>query len=218
MERCAALGVPDAAFPQVLARVPEYAKALLRALVVSHAEGNVDHKLKEVIRVQLAHTAGDAYFAGLRSRKALDEGLTEETIAAGRRNSRPIRDSPRRKNGLSPTRASCISIRKKWTPLSTPRASGTTPKRRSWSWGRSSRSIMGCRRLRARSRCTKGVIPDRTRNSCRRARVRAGCRRRSSAEPPRAKGRVEFMLYSQPASLDLNLRGKRHPDLVEAIP
>ena len=85
MERCAALGVPDAAFPQVLARVPEYAKALLRALVVSHVEGNVDHKLKEVIRVQLAHTAGDAYFARLRSSKALDEGLTEETIAAGRR-------------------------------------------------------------------------------------------------------------------------------------
>ena len=85
MERCAALGVPDAACPQVLARVPEYAKALLRALVVSHAEGSVDHKLKEVIRVQLAHTAGDAYFAGLRSRRALDEGLTEETIAAGRR-------------------------------------------------------------------------------------------------------------------------------------
>src|SRR5215510_8768864 len=84
MERCAALGVPDAMFPRVLARVPEYAKALLRALLVSHAEGAVDHKLKEVIRVQLARTAGDPYFAGLRSRKALNEGLREDTIAAGR--------------------------------------------------------------------------------------------------------------------------------------
>ena len=83
MERCAALGVPDELFPRVLARVPEYAKALLRALVVSHSEGAVDHKLKEVIRVQLAHTAGDPYFSGLRSRKARDDGLTEATIAAG---------------------------------------------------------------------------------------------------------------------------------------
>jgi alkylhydroperoxidase family enzyme len=84
MERCAALGVPDTSFPRVLARVPEYAKALLRALIVSHAEGAVDHKLKEVIRVQLANTAGDAYFAALRSKKAREDGLSEETIAAGR--------------------------------------------------------------------------------------------------------------------------------------
>jgi alkylhydroperoxidase family enzyme len=83
LERCSALGVPDALFPGVLARVPEYAKVLLRALAVSHAEGAVDHKLKEVIRVQLARTAGDAYFAGLRSRTAQADGLTEETIAAG---------------------------------------------------------------------------------------------------------------------------------------
>jgi alkylhydroperoxidase family enzyme len=83
LERCAALGVPDSLFPRVLARVPEYAKALLRALLVSHAEGGVDHRLKEVIRVQLARTAGDAYFGGLRSAKAQDEGLAEETVVAG---------------------------------------------------------------------------------------------------------------------------------------
>lgn len=83
IERCAALGVPDSLFPRVLARVPEYAKALLRALLMSHAEGSVDHRLKEVIRVQLARTAGDAYFGGLRSRMAQNEGLKEETIAAG---------------------------------------------------------------------------------------------------------------------------------------
>jgi alkylhydroperoxidase family enzyme len=83
MDRCAALGVPDSLFPRVLARVPEYAKALLNALLVSHAEGGVDHRLKEVIRVQLARTAGDAYFGGLRSAKARHEGLAEETVAAG---------------------------------------------------------------------------------------------------------------------------------------
>ena len=83
IERGRALGVPDAAFPGVLARVPEYAKALLRALIVSHAEGSVDHKLKEVIRVQLARTAGDPYFGALRSKQAAAAGLDEATIAAG---------------------------------------------------------------------------------------------------------------------------------------
>jgi alkylhydroperoxidase family enzyme len=81
--RCEALGVPDSLFPRILARVPAYAKALPRALLISHAEGNVDHRLKEVIRVQLARTAGDAYFAALRSVRARELGLNEETIAAG---------------------------------------------------------------------------------------------------------------------------------------
>ena len=81
--RCEALGVPDSLFPRILARVPAQAKALLRALLVSHAEGNVGHRLKEIIRVQLARTAGDAYFAGLRSAQAAKEGLDEDTIQAG---------------------------------------------------------------------------------------------------------------------------------------
>lgn len=81
--RCEALGVPDAVLPRILARVPAYAKALIRALLLSHAEGNVDHRLKEIIRVQLARTAGDPYFAGLRSARARQAGLDEERIAAG---------------------------------------------------------------------------------------------------------------------------------------
>ena len=81
--RCERLGVPDSLFPRILARVPGYAKALLRAMLLSHAEGNVDHKLKEVIRVQLARRAGDAYFAGLRSARAMADGLDEAAIAAG---------------------------------------------------------------------------------------------------------------------------------------
>jgi alkylhydroperoxidase family enzyme len=83
IERSEALGVPDALFPRILARAPGYAKALLRALLVSHAEGNVDHRLKEIIRVQLARTAGDTYFAKLRSAQAGNQGLTEATIDAG---------------------------------------------------------------------------------------------------------------------------------------
>ena len=92
IERCEALGVPDSLFPRIRARVPAYVKALLRALIVSHTEGNVDHRLKEIIRVQLARTAGDAYFAGLRSAQAAKEGLDEDTIEAG---SGKFQDDPR---------------------------------------------------------------------------------------------------------------------------
>ena len=77
------LGVPDSVFPRILARAPEHAKALLRALLMSHAGGNVDHRLKEIIRVQLARTAGDPYFGGLRSARAKAAGLEEGRIAAG---------------------------------------------------------------------------------------------------------------------------------------
>ena len=81
--RCEALGVPDGLFPRILARVPSHAKPLLRALLLSHTEGNVDHKLKEIIRIQLARFAGDGYFAALRSAKAREAGLTEAEIEAG---------------------------------------------------------------------------------------------------------------------------------------
>jgi len=77
------LGVPDALFPRVLARAPGHAKALLRALLLSHVEGAVDHRLKEIIRVRLARTAGDPYFASLRSSRARQAGLDEERIEAG---------------------------------------------------------------------------------------------------------------------------------------
>ena len=81
--RCVALGVPDSVFPRILARAPAHAKALLHAMLLSHTGGTIDHRLKEVIRVQLARTAGDRYFAGLRSNRAQQEGLDEETIEAG---------------------------------------------------------------------------------------------------------------------------------------
>jgi len=49
----------------------------------SHAQGNVDHRLKEIIRILLARFANDKYFSALRSRKAQDMGLTEARIDAG---------------------------------------------------------------------------------------------------------------------------------------
>ena len=81
--RAEALGVPDASFVRIVARAPHQAKPFMRAMLMSHADGNVDHKLKEIVRVQLARFAGDAYFASMRSRKAQAAGLTEERIDAG---------------------------------------------------------------------------------------------------------------------------------------
>jgi len=83
IDRCKALGVPDETFPGILAHVPSYAKALLRALLMSHAEGGVDHRLKEIIRLQLTRRSGDPYFGALRSTVAKKAGLDEATITAG---------------------------------------------------------------------------------------------------------------------------------------
>ena len=78
-----ALGVPGSDFARIIARFPAHAKPFLRAMMMSHAEGNVDHKLKEVIRILLARFAEDPYFSRLRSAKARDAGLREERIDAG---------------------------------------------------------------------------------------------------------------------------------------
>lgn len=83
IRRGEALGIPDALFPRVLARVPGHAKALLDALLHSHTEGTVDHRLKEIIRVRLARAAGDPYFSRLRSAKAREAGLDEGRIESG---------------------------------------------------------------------------------------------------------------------------------------
>ena len=55
----------------------------MRALLMSHAQGNVDHKLKEIMRILLARFASDKYFASLRSSKARAMGLTETRIDEG---------------------------------------------------------------------------------------------------------------------------------------
>ncbi len=78
-----ALGVPDDLFFRILGHVPGYTEALSDALHRSHAEGDVDHRLKEIIRVRLARLAGDPYFARLRSNAAAELGLDEERIEAG---------------------------------------------------------------------------------------------------------------------------------------
>ena len=76
-------GIADSRFVRLLAHVPGYAEALHDALDRSLMEGSVDHALKEIIRIQLARLAGDPYFAAFRSKRALEQGLTEERIEAG---------------------------------------------------------------------------------------------------------------------------------------
>jgi alkylhydroperoxidase family enzyme len=83
VERCERAGVPGSLFALILSRAPGQAKALLRAMLLSHAGGNVDHRLKEIIRVQLARKAGGAYFNGLRSAPAARDGLDEAAVKAG---------------------------------------------------------------------------------------------------------------------------------------
>ena len=83
IDRARELKVPDPLFFQVLGHVPGYTEATFDALYRSHAEGNVDHKLKEIIRIRLARLAEDNYFSNLRSEEAIKAGFTEELIEAG---------------------------------------------------------------------------------------------------------------------------------------
>jgi alkylhydroperoxidase family enzyme len=83
MEQGEALGVPTDLFARIVARAPEQAKPTMRALLMSFTQGNVDHRLKEIVRVLLARFARDDYFASLRSRKAQAMGLTEKRIDEG---------------------------------------------------------------------------------------------------------------------------------------
>ncbi len=77
------LGVPGGPFARIIARRPEEAKVTLNAMLVKFQTGNVDHRLKEIIRIQLARFTEDPYFSNLRSKKAQEMGLTEDKIDAG---------------------------------------------------------------------------------------------------------------------------------------
>lgn len=77
------LGVPGGTFARIIARKPEQAKATLNVMLMKFTEGNIDHRLKEIIRIQLARFAEDPYSSALRSNKALDMGVTGAEIDAG---------------------------------------------------------------------------------------------------------------------------------------
>ena len=82
VRECEALGVPDPQFPRIVARVPGQAKTMLATLLHCYAQGAVDHRLKELVRIQMAHAVGDPYFSALRSKKAVAAGMTEDDVEA----------------------------------------------------------------------------------------------------------------------------------------
>lgn len=82
LESFAVLGDQSATFLRILARAPKYAEALWDAMAEALFEGGVDHSLKEMVRIQLAYRAEDPYFSALRSKRAMEAGLTEERIQA----------------------------------------------------------------------------------------------------------------------------------------
>ncbi len=82
MATYASLGDDDAIFPRILAHAPGYAVAIGDAMTRAHLDGGVDVRLKELMRIQLATTAGDTYFSTLRAPAAIDAGLTEDDVAA----------------------------------------------------------------------------------------------------------------------------------------
>ena len=53
LAECEEFGVPDALFVRIFARQPDQMKGMLRAMLVSHRDGSVDHKLKEIMRIQI---------------------------------------------------------------------------------------------------------------------------------------------------------------------
>ena len=63
------LGVPGGVFARIIARKPEQAKATLNVMLLKFTEGNIDHRLKEIIRIQLARFAEDPYSSAIRSNK-----------------------------------------------------------------------------------------------------------------------------------------------------
>ena len=60
LELAQQLMVPDSLFIQIMAHAPGYGEALFDAMYQSHAIGNVDHSLKEIIRTWCALVAGYA--------------------------------------------------------------------------------------------------------------------------------------------------------------
>jgi alkylhydroperoxidase family enzyme len=78
-----AAGAPGSAFARILAHDPDRAKTTLRVLLMVYTEGDLDLRLKEILRVQLARFVDEPYSASLRSQPARAAGLTEAALDAG---------------------------------------------------------------------------------------------------------------------------------------
>ena len=74
---------PDPAFHAMLGHNPELSASMYVAWGTVFNTGVIDHKLKEIIRVQLSRTADCNYWGNVRSASAKQQGLTEELIDEG---------------------------------------------------------------------------------------------------------------------------------------
>jgi alkylhydroperoxidase family enzyme len=75
--------VPGSAFARILAHDPDRAKTTLRVLLMAYTEGDLDLRLKEILRVQLARFVEEPYSASLRSQPAQRAGVTEAELDDG---------------------------------------------------------------------------------------------------------------------------------------
>ena len=77
--------MPGSAFARILAHDPDRAKTTLRVLLMAYTEGDLDLRLKEILRVQLARFVEEPYSASLRSQPAQRAGVTEAELDDGSR-------------------------------------------------------------------------------------------------------------------------------------
>lgn len=74
---------PDPAFHAMHGHNPDLSEAMYTAWGTVFNSGVVDHKLKEIIRVQLSRHVTCNYWGNVRSASAKQQGLTEEGIDDG---------------------------------------------------------------------------------------------------------------------------------------
>ena len=63
--------------------IRSYYETTLRVLLMAYTQGDIDLRLKEIIRIQLARFVDEPYSASLRSKPAQDAGVSEAEIEAG---------------------------------------------------------------------------------------------------------------------------------------
>jgi AhpD family alkylhydroperoxidase len=73
-------GAPGPSFYNVLAHKPEIMKGYAKLWNSAFYDGEVDHKLKELVRISIVNTFACGYCSTVRSNVARKMGLTEEKI------------------------------------------------------------------------------------------------------------------------------------------
>ena len=83
VKKCLKHKAPDPAFHAIMGHNPELSKSMYIAWGTVFNSGKIDHKLKEIIRVQLSRMADCNYWGNVRSASAKQMGLTEEILDDG---------------------------------------------------------------------------------------------------------------------------------------